>query len=687
MKNLFLALVFGVSVTFACELENDAMRIVFGSGANGFAVESIEAKEVPSARFVSTDGSKSDFFSLVFRREQDGAIFRVGNRTKAVKRSIEKTATGARFIFEGLSIHDEPEVLDVVCEVKMCDRTSEWTLESTNRSKRYALYQTEYPMLRGVMPNGEGDVLIPHKNRGGRLVKNCDFGARKDVDRRHGYPGCRMQVSAFHRGGAGLYFAAHDGKARNKTICFAPGNDVWFETPVEGAGHIGLAAGGPKYPVVISCYQGDWWQAAHLYRNWATGQQWCAKGKIAQRTDYPKKAAETHLWVIGGGKANSASNMLARMDKLWPGVGKCMEWSEMSEKVKNQFDPENYYIRPGVAEVAAFGKRLGILVMPYVNGRIWDTNLVSFAYARNDACMRIDGTYPIEKYAGVGFAVMCPSSPTWREIIVKKSVEVLDRYNATAVYLDQIACSRPPDGVCHNPAHGHTLGGGTWWEEGCRKTLEEIRREFAKRGAVITSEQMGETWIDLIDHFLDASGPRTSEDVPLFAAVYSGYALSHGNRIPDDVDEKTAFLENFRNILCGEAPGWIGCWTVLFDKHLERAGLLHRVALAREATKDFLVYGTLENELKADEPDPDIIGTWWRNATDDAVALALVNAADTEKTVRTTLPQQVKTFAARKIASEMTCSVKCVDGKLEATLPPQTFALLVASKSSRLLCN
>jgi len=683
MKNLFLALVLGALSAFGFELENEAMRIVFGSEANGLAVESIEAKDVSDTRFVLTDGSKSDLFSLVFRREKDGAIFRVGNRAKAVKRRIEKTATGARFIFEGVSIYDEQGVLDVVCEVKMTDRTSEWTLDSANRSKRYALYQTEYPMLRGVVPNGGGNVLIPHKNRGGRLVKDCDFGARKDVDRRHGYPGCRMQVSAFHRGGAGLYFAAHDGEARSKTICFAPGNDVWFETPVEGSGHMGLAAGGPKFSVVISCYKGDWWKAAHLYRSWALEQQWCAKGKIAQRKDYPKKAAETHLWVIGGGKAHSASNMLARMDKLWPGVGKCMEWSEMSEKVKNQFDPESYYIRPGVAEVAEFGKKLGILVMFYVNGRIWDTNLVSFAYAKNDACVRIDGTYPIEKYADVGFAVMCPSRPTWREILVKKSVESLDRYNATAVYLDQISCSRPPDGVCHNPAHGHTLGGGTWWEEGCRKTLEEIRGEFAKRGAVITSEQMGETWIDLIDHFLDASGPRTSEDVPLFAAVYSGYALSHGNRIPDDVDGRTAFLENFRNVLSGEALGWIGCWTVLFDKHLERAKLLYRVALAREAAKDFLVYGTLENELRAEKADPDVIGTWWRNATDDAVALAVVNAADTEKTVRTALPRRIVALGARKIESEMKCSVKCSGGKLEVTLPPRTFALLVRGEKTR----
>ncbi|MDD2456598.1 MAG: hypothetical protein PHE10_09755, partial [Kiritimatiellae bacterium] len=83
MKNLFFALLFGTSSTFGLELENAAMRIVFGSEQDGLAVESIEAKDVPEARFVSTDGSKSDLFSLVFRREKDGAIFRVGNRAKA----------------------------------------------------------------------------------------------------------------------------------------------------------------------------------------------------------------------------------------------------------------------------------------------------------------------------------------------------------------------------------------------------------------------------------------------------------------------------------------------------------------------------------------------------------------------------------------------------------------------------
>jgi len=173
------------------------------------------------------------------------------------------------------------------------------------------------------------------------------------------------------------------------------------------------------------------------------------------------------------------------------------------------------------------------------------------------------------------------------------------------------------------------------------------------------------------------------EDVPLFAAVYSGYALSHGNRIPDDADEQLAFLENFRNILLGEALGWIGCWTVLFDKHLERARLLHRVALAREAAKDFLVYGTLDNELRAEQADPYVIGTWWRNAADDAAALAVVNAADTEKTVRTALPRGVVALVAREIESEMKCCVRCSDGKLEVALPPRTFALLVTGEGTR----
>lgn len=663
------------------ELSNETMRIVFGSQDEGFSVKSIEPLESPGVKFLSPDGKKADLFDLAFIRPSDGQWpFHATNRSRAQSKRMEKTATGIRFVFDGVTIHGDKDVLDVVCEITMLPRTSNWSIYVKNRSARYALLRTDYPILRGVVPDGEGDVLAAYRNQGGIVVPKCDL-TRKvpEFQMRQGYPGCRMPIAAFHKNGAGLSFAAHDGAAKVKTLCFAPGIDIHLETPAENAGVLGKAENAMDFTVEIACYKGDWWKAAKLYRDWAVGQKWCAKGKIATRRDYPRKAAESHLWVIGGGvpsgRWNSASNILERMHLLWPDVGKCMEWSGMADKVKNQFDPESFYIKSGVRQVAEFGRGLGIMVMPYINGRLWDTNLVSYAYAKKDACLRRDGSVAVENYDGVDFAVMCPTRPVWQEILHGKARDAIEAHGADAVYLDQIACSIPPPWTCYNHNHDHALGGGTWWEEGYRKLLTAIRADFASHGAAITSEQMGETWIDLIDHFLDAT-PRSPYDVPLFAAVYSGYALSHGARADVNLDAAAYFRENARTVLYGQALGWIHVGVVLHERNLPQAETLYRIAKARKSAADFLVYGTLEGELESRPSNSGVIGTWWKNAGGTSVALALANSADEMRSVKVKLPEGVDMMVPRVLDGHKAAVVKCTGGIMAVSIPPRSMALL-----------
>ena len=90
-----------------------------------------------------------------------------------------------------------------------------------------------------------------------------------------------------------MYIAAQDGECREKTMTVAPDGTVWFETLVENAGVPGRASGNTGYTVTAGAFMGDWWTAAHLYRDWALRQRWASKGKIAFRSDFPKKAIDT----------------------------------------------------------------------------------------------------------------------------------------------------------------------------------------------------------------------------------------------------------------------------------------------------------------------------------------------------------------------------------------------------------
>jgi len=217
-----------------------------------------------------------------------------------------------------MSLPGETGVADVAAVVTFdAQGASEWRLAVRNRSTRWALWRTIYPLLFTVMPEGQGDLLMPAKSLGARLIRHYD--SHMKTRKRFLHPSCYPSVSAYLRGDAGLYVAAHDDDARIKETVFTVGMNAFFETPVENGGVVGKAAEGPRYPVVIACFKGDWWEAAKIYRRWALARP-CMKGRIADRTDFPRSMAETDVWALGGGKPEHARQVLATLDAAFPDV-------------------------------------------------------------------------------------------------------------------------------------------------------------------------------------------------------------------------------------------------------------------------------------------------------------------------------------------------------------------------------
>ncbi|HRU05081.1 MAG TPA: DUF6259 domain-containing protein [Candidatus Brocadiia bacterium] len=63
----------------------------------------------------------------------------------------------------------------------------------------------------------------------------------------------------------------------------------------EDTGQKGTAFHSP-YPVVTTSYNGGWFNAAMIYRDWALKQWWCAKGKIHDRPATPAWYKDLHMW-------------------------------------------------------------------------------------------------------------------------------------------------------------------------------------------------------------------------------------------------------------------------------------------------------------------------------------------------------------------------------------------------------
>ena len=151
-----------------------------------------------------------------------------------------------------------------------------------------------FPVLDGIRPLAKdaADDRLLHAYRTG-YTESTPLITGKPVNMRY----CDryyMQFTALLGGGRGLYIGDHDPTAAWKDMSWTPNADS--QTLSYAISHPVLNWGGDE-PVrryespgdcVIGPFDGDWYDAARLYRAWAVTAPWCAKGPMVQRDDCPK---------------------------------------------------------------------------------------------------------------------------------------------------------------------------------------------------------------------------------------------------------------------------------------------------------------------------------------------------------------------------------------------------------------
>lgn len=638
-------------------LVGDQLSIRFADASEGFGIRGFENKIVgEKTSFVNGASSGADFWALIFHsRKADGSIdkVRVDNRAPALSRRIEKTDKVWKFIWEGLDVGTEKGVVDVVASVRLIGRNaSSWELEVKNRSKAWGLFETIYPYLREVVGEGEADVMLPGRFLGARLLRKHFSEMYVPVEdiNYSWYP----MVAAFMKGEAGLFVSAFDGHGRIKRMRFLKNHDMAFVTPVENAGIPGKAAEGPRYPVVIAAYRGDWCEAAKIYRKWALRQKWCKKGPIVKRQDYPRRVAECHGWLMAELEAPGVSNFVTKVRKRFPDVKFGCEWTKWGNQPFDTNYPEMLPSRLGVDKVMEYGTKAGLPLMPYTNGRLWDTEQASWFYARKDCTMAENGELNIERYGrDRSFGVMCPATKGWQDCFSDYMIRLCEKIKCGLVYIDQVGCSRPK--LCFDPSHGHALGGGTWWVDGNHEIMGRIHDRLSANGVPITSEGANECYIDVIDGHELACRPE-AEDIPFYTYVYGGYSTYFAS----ELDMKTEFIPFWaiyaRATAWGVASGLSYSWPLNHGK--ERFGeAFAACARFREEAKEFLAYGHFTGDIKFDVPPktfhttwpnrngkflsgdfPEVLGAAWQNADDSRRAAVLANLTDREQEVSFTKP-------------------------------------------------
>lgn len=541
--------------------------MVFRSTAQGIQLEQIRDRRFQALLATHT----TSFYSVVLRhgsskKDRTLSASEGWQRAELSQRSTSLELHWADPVDEtltGLAIH---------ATGKLDERQSaiRWSLRVDNQTKDWSVRRVIFPQIDLADLGTAGVVLFP---RGpGELQPGV---WQRDFHYRGNYPDgwCAMQFMAAYRPGeqaTGLYVGQHDpwGSTKHLELKSSPGTHtvrMAFDTPatdLDQAGNDFVLSG----EAVWQLLRGDWYDAALIYRPWARQEaRWWPKLSSQGRTDTPLWMRELSAWVMTGGAPGDCVPRVKRFQEAL-GLPIGFHWYNWHQIPFDNDYPHYFPTKINFAQGVAELQDASVHVMPYINGRLWDTKdqgAEDFEFSRialPAATKQENGEPYSESYGSketngqpVRLAVMCPTTRLWQEK-VRDIVLRLQRAEGThGVYIDQIAAAAPT--LCMEAKHGHPLGGGHWWTEGYWALLEGIRREMPS-DRMITTECNGEPFIRWFDGYLTWHWQHEGQ-VPVFPAVYGGTIQMFGRAYRGGPTKELALrMKAGQQLVFGEQIGW-----------------------------------------------------------------------------------------------------------------------------------
>jgi PKD repeat protein len=377
---------------------------------------------------------------------------------------------------------------------------------------------------------------------------------------------------------SGLYFAMHDPDGCAKDVVVeSQGNGQGVRLAFEQvAPNLGAPGNGfvLRGEAVWQLFRGDWFDAARIYRDWVRAEAtWWPTLTAQGREDTALAMRELPVWTLGCCDPEGVASPAERFQE-YLGVPVGMHWYYWHEIPFDNDYPHYFPAKPGVAEATRELQAANVMVMPYINARLWDTRdrdtedwqftATALPWATKDE----QGNPVVESYGStesdgspVQMAVMCPATALWQQTVNEICEQLFQEVGVDAVYLDQVAAARPVPCMAEN--HGHLPGGGSWWNEGYWQMLAAIRAAMPE-GAFLTSEANAEVFAKWLDGFLVWHW-QSDGMVPAFPAVYGGAVQMFGRSYWGEdgaVGEEALCAKAGQQLVFGEQLGWIYPWVV-----------------------------------------------------------------------------------------------------------------------------
>ncbi|MGI6691789.1 MAG: DUF6259 domain-containing protein [Christensenellales bacterium] len=512
----------------------------------------------------------------------------------------------------------------------------EWRGEFENLSEILSVLECDYPRLNFEAPENS-NILTPYLS--GHV--HYDYGKSHTYWNEHyATLWCSMPLLSCWdtNQGRGLYYAAHDAKGCTKRVCLDKHMGQSGTMTLSYSAENALIPGNSQMmggKAVWQLYDGDWYDAAMIYRQWALKEA-CWLPKLNEknvRTDSPEWLHDIGLWCIGvvtdeKDWVQPILDLQKEMDV--PIAVHLYQWHQIP------FDtcyPHYFPVKQNTLSGIQRLQEANIRVIPYINGRLWDVNdgedfvqytgiEPKFTFEREGkeiATTREDGSIIREAYISrrlngerVRLNGVCLSQTKWHDIIEHLSERMYDELGIDGIYVDQTAgCSYA---TCYNPRHGHPLGiGGTWHIEGIRQMMQRLSDLRLRKGleSIYITEDHSEQFIDVMDGMLVwhwSSGGL----VPAFSAVYSDQVELFGRNYPlaeklSEEDRKYARITFAEQMTFGDQLGW----NVSFLKNSGRVqtdmDMYKQAIQLRYEYKEYYSHGRLCRPPKVACDAPDIV--------------------------------------------------------------------------------
>jgi len=611
----------GISFISAQDISSGRMSISIQNNGDGVAITSIK----DNAEEILNTGVSPNIFTLKITNkvlETDEVI-----TSDSGWGSVEITQDGiqAMIVLTHPSNPNLPTDLQANLSIVTNDNQSTWDLSVTHLGTDCTLMETTFPEMNIKSP-GDDHFLYPLYS--GRITDNPGSGidyfddVADTTDNNVGiYPrgwGTTMQFFSYYNDNYGLYFGFHDPDASLKE--FGVKNEdggirILSKTPIPNktiAGNDWDLAG--KFE--LDLYSGDWYDAAQIYKNWVSTEADYWPEESAERTARQHHVGDMGIWLT-----TSDFNTIS-VEDMEEHIQDAVEYFDVPVGMHiykwNYFEMDHFYPvyfpeRTGLGDlVSNIQNNNDATIMPYINGRMWDTgeggsdpgDADAAIYFNNegfaDATKHSDGTiindHPFEDNI---WAIMCPTQANWQDLITDVSDQLTstDRIGASSIYLDMVCASAPAQ--CMDPSHGHTLGGGSWWRAGYKQMFEKIHNQIPIDD-FLTVEGGNDYLLDEVDAFM-VQGWETDNQVPAWQAIYTGQVQLFGTLTGGSHYPFQKFYGRLGQAFAyGVQTGRQFMWLAIYhsnDDTLMAANWVKRLSRMRYKLKDFMSYGEMKRPI------------------------------------------------------------------------------------------